>query len=86
MQINGVLIIGVKPVDPMQRQTLNEKLNKQGFMPLPPPAARNSNLNSSRSQNQYTNNGINGARQSSGTIATPAKSLASKVIDVMFGF
>lgn len=87
MQINGVLIIGVKPVDPMQRQTLNEKLNKQGFMPLPPPAARNSNLISLRSsQNQNANNGINGARQSSGTIATPAKSLASKVMDVMFGF
>ncbi|KAK9282271.1 hypothetical protein L1049_005185 [Liquidambar formosana] len=34
MQINGVLIIGVKPLDPMQQQALNERLNNQGFMPL----------------------------------------------------
>ncbi|KAL2493136.1 Nuclear pore complex protein [Abeliophyllum distichum] len=36
MEINGVLIVGVKLVDPMERQTLNERLNYQGFMPLPP--------------------------------------------------
>ncbi|KAA8540370.1 hypothetical protein F0562_024711 [Nyssa sinensis] len=33
MQINGVLIVGVKLVDPIQRQALNERLNNQGFMP-----------------------------------------------------
>ncbi|KAK6125063.1 hypothetical protein DH2020_041179 [Rehmannia glutinosa] len=33
--INGVLIIGVKPVDPMQRQALNERLSNNGFMTLP---------------------------------------------------
>ncbi|KAL1298222.1 hypothetical protein AAHE18_18G016900 [Arachis hypogaea] len=29
MQLNGVLIVGVKPLDPMQRQALDERLNHQ---------------------------------------------------------
>lgn len=39
MQINEVLMVGVKPVDPMQRQALDERANKPGFMTLPPPSS-----------------------------------------------
>lgn len=88
MQINGVLIIGVKPVDPIQRQALNEKLNNQGFIPLPPPSTKLSELSTLRSSSRPYNvqSGANTARQSSGTIATPEKSVVSKVMDMMFGF
>lgn len=87
MQINGVLIVGVKPLDPMQRQALNERLNNQGFMTLPPPASsRSLESNPSRVSPRpyYLQNGSN-ARQSSGAIASPAKSVVSKIMDLMFG-
>jgi nuclear pore complex protein Nup53 len=86
-QINGVLIIGVKPLDPMQRQALNERVNNQGFMPLPPPSAKFSELNTLRSPSRpyYLQNGNTNARQSAGAIASPTKSLASKIMDLMFG-
>lgn len=87
MQINGVLIVGVKPLDPMQRQALNERLNNQGFMTLPPPASsRSLESNPSRVSPRpyYLQNGGN-ARQSSGAIASPAKSVVSKIMDLMFG-
>lgn len=87
MQINGVLIVGVKPLDPMQRQGLNERLNNQGFMTLPPPASsRSLESNPSRVSPRpyYLQNGSN-ARQSSGAIASPAKSVVSKIMDLMFG-
>ncbi|KAJ7951727.1 Nuclear pore complex protein NUP35 [Quillaja saponaria] len=88
MQINGVLIVGVKPVDPMQRQALNERLNNQGFMPLPPPSStRISEFNtlSAPSHPYYLQNGNANGRQTGGTIASPTKSLVSKVMDLMFG-
>lgn len=92
MQINGALIVGVKPVDPTQRQTLNERLNNnQGFMTLSPsPYSRISEPNPLRTSTSpyYLQNGSSGnnARQSAGTIAAPAKSVASKIVDLMFGF
>lgn len=87
MQINGVLIVGVKPLDPMQRQALNERLNSQGFMTLPPPSGRNSELNSLRASPRpyYLQNGNTSARQSGGAIASPTKSVVSKIMDLMFG-
>ncbi|KAK2971143.1 hypothetical protein RJ640_008567 [Escallonia rubra] len=88
MQINGALIVGVKPVDPMQRQALNERINGQGFMPLPPgPSGRSSEPNGFRASPRpyYLQNGSSNSRQSAGTIATPAKSVVSKVMDLMFG-
>ncbi|KAL6568186.1 Nucleoporin nup35 [Orobanche hederae] len=88
MEINGVLIIGVKPVDLMQRQALNERLNNNGFMTLPPaPASRNLESNGFKVSPYpyYLQNRSNGARQSAGTMATPAKSMVSKVVDLMFG-
>ncbi|KDP40878.1 hypothetical protein JCGZ_24877 [Jatropha curcas] len=88
MQINGVLIVGVKPVDPMQRQSLNERLNNQGFMTLPPqPSSRSSEFNTLKpsSRSYYLQNGSSSTRQSGGTIASPTKSIVSKIFDVMFG-
>ncbi|KAJ1394641.1 RNA-recognition motif [Sesbania bispinosa] len=87
MQINGVLIVGVKPLDPMQRQALNERHNNQGFMPLPLPSARNSEASTSKalSRPYYLQNGNSTARQTGGTIASPTKSLVSKIMDLMFG-
>ncbi|KAL7140133.1 hypothetical protein ABFS83_09G101500 [Erythranthe nasuta] len=89
MEINGVLIIGVKLVDPMQRQALNERLNNQGFMTLPPaPSSRNPESNGFRVSPYpyYLQNGSSNVRQSAGTsMATPAKSMVSKVMDLMFG-
>ncbi|XP_031282999.1 nuclear pore complex protein NUP35 [Pistacia vera] len=87
MQINGVLIVGVKPLDAMQRQALNERLNNQGFMTLPPPSSRTSELNAARSSPRpyYLQNGSTNTRQSGGAIASPSKSVVSKVMDLMFG-
>jgi nuclear pore complex protein Nup53 len=94
MQINGALIVGVKAVDPMQRQTLNERLNNPGFMTSGP--YNSNNNNSIRSQefnilpsSHYLQNGnsnSNGGKQPAGTIAAPAKSVASRIVDLMFGF
>lgn len=87
--INGVLMIGVKPVDPMQRQALNDKLNNQGFMTLPPVSSSRRPESNGFRVSPYPHNIQNGSsssgRQSAGTMATPAKSLASKVMDLMFG-
>lgn len=87
MQINGVLIVGVKPVDPMQRQALNERLNNQGFMPLPPPINGSRDLVPRRSSphRYYLQNGTSSKNQSGGAIASPAKSVVSKIMDLMFG-
>ncbi|KAJ7963057.1 Nuclear pore complex protein NUP35 [Quillaja saponaria] len=88
MQINGVLIVGVKPLDPMQRQALIERLNNQGFMPLPPSSSsRTSEFNtlSAPSRPYYLQNINANGRQTGGAIASPTKSLVSKVMDLMFG-
>lgn len=88
MQINGVLMIGVKPVDPIQRQALNCRLNKQGFVPLPhTPSSKSNDLIpfQTSSRPHYLQNGSNSAKQASGSVATPAKSVVSKIVDLMFG-
>ncbi|XP_010249560.1 PREDICTED: nuclear pore complex protein NUP35-like isoform X1 [Nelumbo nucifera] len=87
LQINGVLIIGVKPLDPIQRQALNERLNNQGFMTLPPPSSRSSELILSRvsSGPYYVQNHDSNTQRSVSAIASPAKSVVSKVMDLMFG-
>ncbi|XP_077211281.1 mitotic phosphoprotein N' end (MPPN) family protein [Tasmannia lanceolata] len=88
MQINGVLIVGVKPVDPVQRQFLNEKLStNQGFMALPLQQSGGSMaagpLNASPRPHYLQTSDSN--RRSAGAIASPAKSVVSKVMDLMFG-
>ncbi|KAI4329218.1 hypothetical protein L6164_021505 [Bauhinia variegata] len=87
MQVNGVLLVGVKPLDPIQRQALDERINNQGFMPLPPPSTRTSEVNTWRAPARpyYLQNGNASARQTGGAIASPTKSLVSKVMDLMFG-
>lgn len=87
MQINGILIVGVKLLDPMQRQALNERLSNQGFMPLPLPSTRNSELSTLKAPSRpyYLQNGNSTGRQTGGTIASPTKSLVSKIMDLMFG-
>lgn len=86
-QINSVLIVGVKAVDPSQRGFLNERPNggsQVGFMvslpsqaparkgaAYPPPTAATA--------------GENGPRSAGGAIASPAKSVVSKIMDLMFG-
>ncbi|PON54329.1 Nucleoporin, NUP [Parasponia andersonii] len=88
MQINGMLIVGVKPLDPMHRQALNDRLNNQGFMTLPPqPSFKSAELSASGgpSRPYYLQNGNTNVRQTGGAIASPTKSLASKLMDLMFG-
>ncbi|KAM1359669.1 hypothetical protein ACFX11_046644 [Malus domestica] len=87
-QINGALIIGVKPLDPMQRHALNERVNNQGFMTFPPqPSMKHAELNASRAPSRpyYLLNNNTSAQKSGGAIASPTKSLVSKVMDLMFG-
>ena len=87
MQINGVLIVGVKPVDPMQRDALNERLNNQGFMTIPPPSSRTSELSNFRPSYPYhLQNGNTNARQSGVAIANPTKSLGTKAMEFLFGY
>ncbi|KAK8629087.1 hypothetical protein V6N13_077944 [Hibiscus sabdariffa] len=90
MQINGVLIVGVKPVDPMQREALNGRMNNQGFMTLPPPSSTTSDLNNFRPSRPYylqNGNANANARHSGGAaIANPTKSLGTKVMEYMFGY
>ncbi|KAK6795907.1 hypothetical protein RDI58_009362 [Solanum bulbocastanum] len=88
MQINGVLMIGVKPVDPTQRQALDDRLNKQGFIPLPhAPTSKSNDPTPFRTSSRpyYFQNGSNSAKESSGSVATPARSVVSKIVDLMFG-
>ncbi|KAL2939886.1 Nuclear pore complex protein NUP35 [Bienertia sinuspersici] len=86
-QINGVLIVGVKLVDPSQRQALDERATNQGFMTL---HGSSSGFSSDQAPSQaiarpyYLQNGSNAAKQSS-AIASPAKSVVSRVMDLMFG-
>ncbi|ONK80616.1 uncharacterized protein A4U43_C01F19830 [Asparagus officinalis] len=99
VQLNSVLIIGVKPIDPMQRQYLNESQTSNihgGFMvslPLRSTSARSSALSPVAAsycpaylQNGGTVTNDGGRRSTSGAIASPAKSVVSKVMDLMFGF
>eukprot|EP00262_Sarcandra_glabra_P001892 TRINITY_DN12071_c0_g1_i1.p1 TRINITY_DN12071_c0_g1~~TRINITY_DN12071_c0_g1_i1.p1 ORF type:complete len:332 (-),score=41.21 TRINITY_DN12071_c0_g1_i1:211-1206(-) len=88
MQINGVLIVGVKPLDPSQRQYLNEKLNNKmgGFMVLPPQQSSGSPMSRPSPRPYYLRQtGTDVSRSSVGAIASPAKSMVSKVMDLMFG-
>ncbi|XP_068643478.1 nuclear pore complex protein NUP35-like [Aristolochia californica] len=90
LQINGVLIIGVKPLDPCQRQFLDETLSSinHGFMVLPPkPSGSASEVTPSRASSRpyYLQSANDNAGRSVGAIASPAKSAVSKIMDLMFG-
>ncbi|XP_073006975.1 nuclear pore complex protein NUP35-like [Typha latifolia] len=97
-QLNGALTIGVKPVDQIQRQLLNErlqKINRGGFMVnLPPkmPAVKSTAAPSAlgafpRPYHPKADTNIisDSGRRATGSIASPAKSVVSKVMDLVFG-
>ncbi|EES02290.1 hypothetical protein SORBI_3003G028100 [Sorghum bicolor] len=94
-QLNIVLIIGVKPVDPWQRQYLNENTNEnyQGSatitftsQPVAPSGFATRNALAPLPSNSVPNGSCNESnRGASGAIASPTKSVLSKVMDLMFG-
>ncbi|KAK1662790.1 hypothetical protein QYE76_050949 [Lolium multiflorum] len=94
-QLNSVLIIGVKQVDPWQRQYLNDSTNENyqgsasvGFpsQPVAPSGFATRNVLAPLPSNAMQNGGCNeSSRGASGAIASPAKSALSKVMDLMFG-
>ncbi|CAL9119528.1 unnamed protein product [Musa textilis] len=99
MQLNSVLIIGVKPIDPQQKQYLNEHLesnHNRGFMvPVPlgsvarSSAGRSPMAPSTRTHHkQHSSNIATGeaGQGSTKAIASPTKSALSKVMDMMFSF
>ncbi|CAA6666035.1 unnamed protein product [Spirodela intermedia] len=78
-QINSVLIVGVKAVDPSQRGFLNEKPNggsQIGFMV---------SLPSQAPTRKGAAHPPPSAAAAAGAIASPAKSVVSKIMDLMFG-
>ncbi|KAE8662992.1 Detected protein of unknown function [Hibiscus syriacus] len=87
MQINGVLIVGVKPVDPMQWETLNERLNNQGFMTSSSTSSRTSEPNNFQPPRVHhlLNSNAN-AQQSGGPLANPTRSSGNKVMEYLFGY
>lgn len=85
MQINGVLIIGVKPLDPIQRQYLNERLNNQAFMVLPPQPSGGNSAGSQLKTSPRPSYLQNSSSNRPSAIASPAKSVVSKIMDLMFG-
>ncbi|KAI3727252.1 hypothetical protein L1987_67064 [Smallanthus sonchifolius] len=86
MQLNAALVIGVKPVDPMQRQSLSDRLHNQGFMPIPPPTTKKTDpIAFNASTRAYNQNGPTNTPHTGGTMASPAKSMVSKIVDLMFG-
>nr|XP_010915415.1 nuclear pore complex protein NUP35 isoform X2 [Elaeis guineensis] len=98
VQLNSILIIGVKTVDPQQHQYLNESLNSSyhgGFMVSLPSEATAGMSSAPRSQlgppsrPYHLQNGSTAATKDSerraGAIASPRKSIVSKVMDLMFG-
>ncbi|EEC70120.1 hypothetical protein OsI_00787 [Oryza sativa Indica Group] len=94
-QLNSVLIIGVKQVDPWQRQYLNEKTNENFQVgatdPFPsqhvaPSSFTTRNALAPLPSNSMPNGIGNGSgRGALGAIASPTKSVLSKVMDLMFG-
>lgn len=86
MQINGALIVGVKPLDPLQRQALTEKSQRMVFNVLPPKTQGQGTLMASgkASARPYYLQPSGGSR-TAGPIASPAKSKFSKIVDFVFG-
>ncbi|KAF3784285.1 Nuclear pore complex protein [Nymphaea thermarum] len=87
LQINGLLIVGVKPLDPTLRHSLSNKFSSQGFMVLPPPSSDRSSVTShlKASPRPYYPQPEDSSRSSVGAIASPSKSVLSRIADLMFG-
>lgn len=88
MQINGILIIGVKPLDPQQRQALFGKAN-YGFMISPPQSSSRAFAlppsKSTVSRPYYLQSSETTQQRATGAMASPSKSTISKIVDLMFG-
>ncbi|XP_057853343.1 nuclear pore complex protein NUP35 [Cryptomeria japonica] len=87
MQINGILIIGVKPTDTHQRMALSDKSNN-GFMILPPHShGRALALEPSTKMvsRPYYLQSKETTQHPTSAMASPSKSTISKIVDYMFG-
>ncbi|XP_064959306.1 nuclear pore complex protein NUP35-like isoform X1 [Musa acuminata AAA Group] len=83
MQLNSLLIIAVKRIDPMHRHHLDEtsdRLNRGSFMVSLP--SKSTTLNSSSTGTPST---VLTRAHHQQSIATPATSALSKVMDLIFG-
>ncbi|KAL6618915.1 hypothetical protein ACP70R_034054 [Stipagrostis hirtigluma subsp. patula] len=98
IQLSSGLIVGVKLIDPVHRQQLDERSigsNKGGFMVSLP--SKSLTLNSKGASNQLgalprpydpkanTNVVRDGGRRATGSVAAPAKSIVTNVMDLIFG-
>lgn len=89
MQISATVMVGVKPLDPLQCHALTEKAKVGGFMVLPPRSpgkvtASTSSMKAS-SRPYYLQQPNEGGQHFSGAIASPSRSTISRIIDLIFG-
>ncbi|KAG0573364.1 hypothetical protein KC19_VG171900 [Ceratodon purpureus] len=88
MMLNGSLIVGVKSLDPSQRQVLTDRRKQPASMTM---ARRTTGWGAANTSGQasqrpyYVQRTENGPR-SAGVLATPAKSTVSKFVDFVFGW
>ena len=88
MQIGGALIVGVKPLDPTQRQALTEKSHRTVFNVIPPKASTTPGgllPPPKASTRSYYLQPSGGGSSATGPIASPSKSVISKIVDLVFG-
>lgn len=84
MLLNNSLIVGVKPLDPVQRQAFAERLEQPGSMTTAPRMSSWGTGSVQASQRSYyVQRTDNGPRST--VLATPAKSTLSKFVDLVFG-
>jgi nuclear pore complex protein Nup53 len=98
IQLSSGIIVGVKPIDPMHRQQLDQRLfgsNQGGFMVSLP--SKSFALKSTGAPNQLgplprpydpkanTNVNRDAGRRATGSVAAPAKSIVTNVMDLIFG-
>jgi hypothetical protein len=98
IQLSSSLIVGVKPIDAVHRQQLDESFtpsNSGGFMVSLP--SKSLGLKSTGASNQLggfnwlydlkanTNVSWDAGRRATGSVAAPAKSIVTNVMDLVFG-
>ncbi|XP_062181500.1 nuclear pore complex protein NUP35-like [Phragmites australis] len=98
IQLSSGLIVGVKPIDPVHRQQLDERFtgsNQGGFMVSLP--SKSLALKSTGASNQLgalprpydpkanTNVNRDAGRPATRSVAAPAKSIVTNVMDLIFG-
>ncbi|CAL5095869.1 unnamed protein product [Urochloa decumbens] len=98
IQLSSGLIVGVKPIDPVHRQQLDQRLagsSQGGFMVSLP--SKSLALKSTGASNQLgalprpydlkanTNVNRDAGRRATGSVAAPSRSIVSNVMDLIFG-